>query len=164
MPVRVNPPPAEIGETISPRCASFETTMPSKGERTVQLSTSCWATPMRASAARVCSLVRAIFERKLSAVVRAASRAWTLLTPAARSDSARFHSRSALPSWTSRSASAAAVASRSVLAEASDALGWEQSSSASTCPLLTCRPSSANICSTRPVTFAATVARRRGVT
>src|SRR5207249_2668388 len=33
MPVRVKPPPADTGETISPRCASLETTMPPKGAR-----------------------------------------------------------------------------------------------------------------------------------
>ena len=43
MPVRVKPPPAETGDTISPRCASFDTTMPAKGARTVQLSRSCCA-------------------------------------------------------------------------------------------------------------------------
>jgi len=34
MPVRVKPPPAEIGETISPGCASFEIATPLKGART----------------------------------------------------------------------------------------------------------------------------------
>ena len=47
IPVRVNPPPAEIGETISPTCASFETMMPSNGARMTQLSTACWASAMR---------------------------------------------------------------------------------------------------------------------
>src|SRR5579871_3316030 len=47
MPVRVNPPPAEMGDTTSPRCASLETTMPSNGARTIQLSASSLATPMR---------------------------------------------------------------------------------------------------------------------
>ena len=34
MPVRVKPPPADIGEIISPGCASFEMTTPSNGART----------------------------------------------------------------------------------------------------------------------------------
>ena len=34
MPVRVNPPPAETGEIISPGCASFEMTIPLNGART----------------------------------------------------------------------------------------------------------------------------------
>ena len=35
MPVRVNPPPAESGETISPTCAAFAITTPANGARTV---------------------------------------------------------------------------------------------------------------------------------
>ena len=34
MPVRVNPPPADTGEIISPGCASFEITTPLNGART----------------------------------------------------------------------------------------------------------------------------------
>ena len=33
MPVRVKPPPAEIGEIISPGCASFEIATPANGAR-----------------------------------------------------------------------------------------------------------------------------------
>src|SRR5689334_24019207 len=80
IPVRVEPPPAELGETISPTCASLETTMPAKGARTVQLSRSCWATRIFASEAWTCPLVMAIFARRLSAVVRALSSASGLLT------------------------------------------------------------------------------------
>ena len=43
IPVRVNPPPAEIGDTISPTCASFDTMIPSNGARITQLSTACCA-------------------------------------------------------------------------------------------------------------------------
>ena len=35
MPVRVKPPPAETGDTISPGWASLDTAMPAKGERMV---------------------------------------------------------------------------------------------------------------------------------
>ena len=35
-PVRVKPPPAEIGEMISPDCADLATITPSNGARTVQ--------------------------------------------------------------------------------------------------------------------------------
>ncbi len=59
MPVRVKPPPAETGDTIAPTCASFDTTTPAKGARTVQLSRCCWATRMRASAALTCALASA---------------------------------------------------------------------------------------------------------
>ena len=40
MPVRVNPPPAETGDTISPGCASFEIAMPLNGARMIVLSRS----------------------------------------------------------------------------------------------------------------------------
>src|SRR5882762_8039566 len=67
MPVRVKPPPAELGETISPTCASLETTMPANGARMVQLSTACCATPMRASEAATCCLASSILALRLSA-------------------------------------------------------------------------------------------------
>ena len=35
-PVRVKPPPAENGETISPTCAALATITPANGARTVQ--------------------------------------------------------------------------------------------------------------------------------
>mgnify|MGYP003693886233 CR=1 FL=1 len=38
MPVRVKPPPADTGETISPGCASFEIAMPLNGARMIVLS------------------------------------------------------------------------------------------------------------------------------
>src|SRR6185503_8109595 len=41
MPVRVKPPPAEIGETISPGCAFFETMTPANGARTSRSSIAC---------------------------------------------------------------------------------------------------------------------------
>ena len=34
-PVRVKPPPADKGDTISPTCAAFAITMPENGARTV---------------------------------------------------------------------------------------------------------------------------------
>ena len=40
MPVRVKPPPADIGEIISPGCASFEITTPANGARTCRSSKS----------------------------------------------------------------------------------------------------------------------------
>ena len=44
MPVRVKPPPADIGEIISPACAFFETTTPPNGARITASSTSCCRT------------------------------------------------------------------------------------------------------------------------
>ena len=47
MPVRVKPPPAEIGEIISPGWADFATTIPLNGARITVLATctSATATP-----------------------------------------------------------------------------------------------------------------------
>src|SRR3989304_2678440 len=42
MPVRVNPPPAETGETISPGWASFEIATPSNGARMIVSSGWGW--------------------------------------------------------------------------------------------------------------------------
>ena len=44
MPVRMNPPPAEMGEIISPGWAFLETTMPAKGARMVRSSSSSFHT------------------------------------------------------------------------------------------------------------------------
>ncbi len=41
MPVRVKPPPADMGEIISPGCAFFEVTMPAKGARMIVSSNCC---------------------------------------------------------------------------------------------------------------------------
>ena len=41
MPVRVKPPPADTGDTISPGWASLDTTTPAKGAR-ISVSVSCW--------------------------------------------------------------------------------------------------------------------------
>ncbi len=40
MPVRVKPPPADTGDTISPGCASFEIATPLNGARMIVLSRS----------------------------------------------------------------------------------------------------------------------------
>ena len=43
MPVRVKPPPADIGETVSPGCASLEITTPENGARIARSSSPCSA-------------------------------------------------------------------------------------------------------------------------
>ena len=59
MPVRVKPPPAEIGETISPGCASLEITTPANGARTTWSSRSLLrAARPRAAATRQLRLRR----------------------------------------------------------------------------------------------------------
>ena len=164
MPVRVKPPPAEMGDTISPRCASFETTTPANGARTMQLSRSCFAIAILASDAPTCSRARVTRALKLSTVVRTVSSCCSAMSPRLKRSSLRLSSRSALARLTRRSPSAAAVASRSATAEASRTLASESSRRARICPASTRLPSSAKISLTRAVIFAATVARRRGVT
>ena len=41
MPVRVKPPPAEMGEIISPGCAFLDVTMPANGARMTVSSNCC---------------------------------------------------------------------------------------------------------------------------
>ena len=55
MPVRVKPPPADTGETISPGCASFEIAMPLNGARMTVLSRLVRSTSICRSATRTCS-------------------------------------------------------------------------------------------------------------
>jgi hypothetical protein len=59
MPVRVKPPPAEIGEIISPGCTALATTTPLNGARTTVLSSCTWATPTDSCATLICSSVLA---------------------------------------------------------------------------------------------------------
>ena len=57
MPVRVKPPPAEIGEIISPGCADLATTTPLNGARITVLSSCTWATATDSCATLTCSSV-----------------------------------------------------------------------------------------------------------
>ena len=74
MPVRVKPPPAEIGEIISPGCADFATTTPLKGARITQLSSCTCATRTDSCATLTCSRAAARRARSMSRWARAASR------------------------------------------------------------------------------------------
>ena len=78
MPVRVKPPPAEIGDTISPGCASFEIAMPLNGARTIVSSSAVCCSSTCRSATAVCCFsasMRAAVESKLA---RAASSSATV--------------------------------------------------------------------------------------
>ena len=55
MPVRVKPPPADTGETISPGCASFEIATPVNGARMTVLSRSVCCSATWRSATFTCS-------------------------------------------------------------------------------------------------------------
>ncbi len=55
MPVRVKPPPAETGDTISPGCASLEIATPLNGARMTVLSRLVRSSSVCRSATRTCS-------------------------------------------------------------------------------------------------------------
>ena len=59
MPVRVKPPPAETGDTISPGCASFEIATPLNGARMTVLSSAVCCSATWLAATLICSRVDA---------------------------------------------------------------------------------------------------------
>ncbi len=73
MPVRVKPPPAEIGEIISPGWADLATTTPENGARITVLSSWTRATPTDSWATRICSSRLPSRARSMSRWARAAS-------------------------------------------------------------------------------------------
>ncbi len=75
MPVRVKPPPAEIGEIISPGCADLAMTTPLNGARITVLSSWTWATDCDCCATLTCSSVAARRARSMSRWASAASSA-----------------------------------------------------------------------------------------
>ena len=86
--VRVSPPPAEDGATISPTSASFLKTVPVNGARTRVFSSVASASFACARAAFACATLT-------SSLVCALSRSASETTFCARSDWARLRSRSA---------------------------------------------------------------------
>ena len=76
MPVRVKPPPAEIGEIISPGWAALAITTPLNGARITVLSSWTCATATDSRATRICSALLASRARSVSRWARAASSAW----------------------------------------------------------------------------------------
>jgi hypothetical protein len=73
-PVRVNPPPAEIGDTISPSCAAFTVTTPANGARTTVSSRLRSASLSRASATSTARAATAKPVRAASNVALAVSK------------------------------------------------------------------------------------------
>ena len=160
MPVRVKPPPADIGETVSPGCASFEITTPANGARTSRSSSGCWLsatwlreTPTSAFAAA---------SRACSAATSACDESTTLCATSLRSTRLRLRSsvRWASASRTWISFRLRRAASRPLSATSYSARPVDRSSLASTCPSLTSAPSSNSTSETRPVTLELTVASR----
>ena len=164
MPVRVKPPPADSGETISPGCASLVVITPANGARTMVLST-----PISA----MCRLSAATsaLRRVVSSSARSASRSATAWSYCALDTSCcptRRDSREALASASCRRACTWFTALRAAAScealSARCARASIGSSVASTWPSSTCCPSSIRISRTRPVILAETVAMRRATT
>ena len=164
MPVRVKPPPADSGETISPGCAALAITTPENGARTT-----VWSRLM--SLTRSCSLATWALRWATARCARRASR-WAMAcsycardtsccrTSASRRSALASASRSCAPTlsiWL-RAASAWEAYRRRC---ASASIG---SRVAITWPASTRMPSSIITSLTRPVICAETVAMRRATT
>jgi hypothetical protein len=119
MPVRVKPPPAEIGEIISPGWADLAMTIPPNGARTTVLSTCTSATPTPSWATRMASAEAASLALRVSRWARAASRACAVLASATATDSSATRTCSALAARRARRASRWARAASSAWAATS---------------------------------------------
>ena len=164
MPVRVNPPPADTGDTISPGCASLVIATPLNGARMTVSSMLVCSSATCCSATLTCSrsaAMRASIESN-SALARSSSACVTTLS--FKSDCMRPSVNFASARRTSFSFTARMLAACCALASASAARAVESSSRASTSPCLTAFPSSTFTSTTLPVIFDDTVARRRAVT
>ena len=163
MPVRIEPPPPEIGEIISPGCAAFATITPVNGARITVLSTPSAeiSTPSRATLTDRSRLIRRAARESRSAI--AASNADAATSFFAARSFWRASVRSASTSCARASAScdcaeASCDCDSSRCAPASDG-----SRRARISPSTTCWPSSINTSLTLPVIFDDTVAMRRAV-
>ena len=93
MPVRIDPPPAEIGEIISPGCAAFTVTTPANGARTMVLSSWTWAALKDSWATRTALAWLEVRAREASDCVRAASSAEALVSFSSSISCWRLYSR-----------------------------------------------------------------------
>ena len=166
MPVRVKPPPAEIGEIISPGWAFLEVTMPANGARMI-VSSICCCHMLDLRSATVTSALL-LLQARLEATSHPTS---------ARSKSACVRDvvfcqvGRALQLLSSASFSRARVSSSAFFADSNWAsatrrlvLTFVSSSRANTWPSFTFIPSSTSTSMTLPVTLEETVASRRAVT
>ena len=164
MPVRVKPPPAETGDTISPGCASFDSATPLNGARITMSSIAVCCNATWLCATVTCS--RTELMRALNELTSAW--AWSMadgvVRPSFISRSWRCRLMRASASRTSISGTARRVACNWARASVIPACSVESSSRASTWPSRTAMPSSTLTSITLPVTFDETVARRRAVT
>ena len=164
MPVRVKPPPADSGETISPGCAALAITTPANGARTTVLSTPSPAMRSWSPATWVLRCAVASCARSESRCAIACSY-WDLdtsccLTSVPRRAALASASRSCactLPAWLRAAPTCEAASARC----ASASIG---SSVAMIWPAATDWPSSISTSRTLPVIFDDTVAMRRATT
>ena len=111
MPLRVKPPPAEIGEIISPGCAALTVTTPANGARTIVLSSCTCATATPSRATSIADSLLASRARQVSTSVRAVSSADWLTSLRAAMSCCRASSRSAFASCVRDSATCARACS-----------------------------------------------------
>ena len=142
MPVRVKPPPPEIGEMISPGCAALTVITPAKGARTTVLST-----PMSDRASD--STATWALLRALCSCAASASRsawAWSSAAAAISWRAARSRLRARVLSASVSCACARTTSLRAAASWAADRSRWASasvgSSRASTSPSATFWPSS----------------------
>jgi hypothetical protein len=164
MPVRVKPPPAETGDTISPGCASFEIATPENGARITMSSMAVCCRATCCSATAICSRSEATRATRAFTSAFALSISAAVTRPSFARRSRRACTRRASSRRTSASGTARRAASSCARASASAARIVESSRRASTWPSRTLMPSSTFTSTTLPVTFDETVARRRAVT
>ena len=164
MPVRVKPPPAETGETISPGCASFEIATPLNGARMTVSSIAVCCIAIWLSATLTCSCADAMRATSESTSAFALSMSFGVFRPSLRRRSWRCNCTRACSSRTSLSGICRFAASSCARYSLSAACSVESSSRARTWPSRTAMPSSTFTSMTLPVTFDDTVARRRAVT
>ena len=89
MPVRVKPPPAETGETISPGCASFDSATPLNGARMTVSSIAVCCIAIWLSATLTCSCAEAMRATSESTSAFALSMSFGVFRPSLRSCSCR---------------------------------------------------------------------------
>ena len=164
MPVRVKPPPAEIGEIISPGCAALAMTTPLNGARISKSFTKPRCTARLRAVTSTSRSARARRARNASSASSLRSRSAALANCRSAKSSMRCKSSSAWRMLTRISFSAASAAPSCDSARVSWARGMESSNTARICPSRTVMPSSTSTSSTLPVVLELTVACRRATT
>ena len=164
MPVRMLPPPPEIGEIISPGCAALVTMTPLNGARMIVLSAPREAMASWSCDTRTARRSEASRAARESRSAMAASSADAAISCRAASSRCRLSVRSARVSWACDSANWDCAAATCDCASSFCASASEGSSVARTWPAVTRWPSSIITSRTLPVIFDETVAIRRAVT